>query len=56
VVERPRGDHRVFKTQTLVNGWNLVKMETGRGDSRKGETTGWEGREWVCGEPAPPRL
>jgi hypothetical protein len=44
VVERPRGGHRFFKTQTLVNGWNLVKMETGRGHKGKGKTAGWEGR------------
>jgi hypothetical protein len=44
VVERPRGGHRFFKTQHLVNGWNLVKMETGRGHYGKRETADWKGR------------
>jgi hypothetical protein len=55
VVERPRGDHRFFKTQhfgLIVVSW-LNGDRTGPG---KGETTGQEGRVVVRGKSTPPRL
>jgi hypothetical protein len=56
VVGRPRGGHR-FYTQHLglVDG-TLLNWRPGGALRWKVGTAGWEGREVVCGKPAPPRL
>jgi hypothetical protein len=57
VVERPRGGHRFFITQHcgLSSGaWlNWIPGGVTRG---KGRQLDGKVGEWVCGEPAPPRL
>jgi hypothetical protein len=57
VVERPRGGHRLFKTQyfgLVVKTW--LKWRLGGAIRGKWRQLVGKVREWECGKPVPPRL